>query len=202
MHGSSSDDYCIASRGTKVRKMHTSRRDAFRPINSLPIGNIWPDGKIEIIDSNHNKRSDAKVHADTKFEEKVAVVLSYPNAGPEILDFYTKNSYKGIVIASTALGHVPSKWLPSIRKAIKSGVSVVIASQTIYGRTHPHVYRQLIELDKTGAIFAEDMLLEVAYIKLGWVLGHTTEKQEVKDMMLKNYAGEINSRITPSMFLY
>jgi len=32
MHGTTNDDYCILNRGTKVRKMHTSRRDAFRPM--------------------------------------------------------------------------------------------------------------------------------------------------------------------------
>ncbi|WP_456454094.1 Glu-tRNA(Gln) amidotransferase subunit GatD, partial [Thermococcus sp.] len=33
MHGETGDTYCLAHRGTKARKMHTSRRDAFRSIN-------------------------------------------------------------------------------------------------------------------------------------------------------------------------
>ncbi len=47
MHGTISDDYCLALRGTKVRKMNTSRRDAFRPINELPIAKIFWDSKIQ-----------------------------------------------------------------------------------------------------------------------------------------------------------
>ena len=37
LHGTTNDDYCILIRGTKVRKMHTSRRDAFQAINDEPI---------------------------------------------------------------------------------------------------------------------------------------------------------------------
>ena len=43
---------------------------------------------------------------------------------------------------------------------------------------------------------------ETAYIKLGWVLGHTKDYEKVKEMMLTNYKGEFNQRLTPDMFLY
>ena len=53
MHGSSDDSYCNVIKGTKVRKMHTSRRDAFRPINCDPYAKItYPELKIEKIDLN------------------------------------------------------------------------------------------------------------------------------------------------------
>ncbi|TRM73016.1 Glu-tRNA(Gln) amidotransferase GatDE subunit D, partial [Sulfolobus sp. E5] len=37
MHGESSDTYTLAHRGVKVRKMHSSRRDAFQSINDKPL---------------------------------------------------------------------------------------------------------------------------------------------------------------------
>src|SRR3989344_3404733 len=42
-HASVNDDFCYAMPGTKVRKMHSSRRDAFRPINDVPIAKVKPD---------------------------------------------------------------------------------------------------------------------------------------------------------------
>ena len=45
MHATMNDTYCLINRGTKVRKMHTSRRDAFRPINSLAIARINSEEK-------------------------------------------------------------------------------------------------------------------------------------------------------------
>ena len=40
MHATSSDDKCAFIRGTKIRKMHTSRRDAFRPMNDTLIAYV------------------------------------------------------------------------------------------------------------------------------------------------------------------
>ena len=80
---------------------------------------------------------------------------------------------------------------------------MVVATQALYGRVHPSVYTNLrLLFHGAKAIPAGDLLPEVAYIKLGWVLGHTTELTEVKAMMATNYAGELNPRIEPETFLY
>lgn len=207
MHGSSSDDFCLAHRGTKVRKMHTSRRDAFRSINDLPIAKIWPDGKIEIMNENHKKFEEKKVEADTAFEPKVAIIKFYPGCDPAILDYYADKDYKGIVIEATGLGHVATgesgtseneliknlSWLPHIRSAVARGIVVVITSQTLYGRVHPLVYRNLRLIYEAGVVFGEDMLPETAYIKLGWLLAHEKDPEKVKNLMQTNLVGEISA---------
>ena len=50
-------------------------------------------------------------------------------------------------------------------------------------------------------IFEEDTLPEVAYVKLGWVLGHTNKLEDIRKMMLTNYAGEITERSDVNTFL-
>jgi len=206
LHGTSTDDYCLLIRGTKVRKMHTSRRDAFRPINELPLAKVFPDGNIEVLNKDYRRRGNGAVRVDAGFEEKVALIQVHPHMDPDIIDYFIKKDYKGIVIAATALGHVPTtkrSLLPNIRKAIDKGMIVMIASQTLYGRTHPHVYTNLRKLSiELGCIFAEDMLPETAFIKLGYVLSKARNKDEAKKMMLENMAGEITKRILPESFLY
>ncbi|MDP3765760.1 MAG: Glu-tRNA(Gln) amidotransferase subunit GatD [Nanoarchaeota archaeon] len=208
LHGTSDDNYCILNRGTKVRKMHTSRRDAFRPINELPLARVYENGDIEILNHNYKKINNDKVAVIDKFEPKTALVYVYPGMNPEILDYYRKEKYSGIVIAATALGHVPTinpkySLMKKIKELIDNGVPVVIASQTIYGRVHPYVYTNLRKLSvQLNCIFAEDMLPETAYIKLGWVLPQAKTIEEVKEMMLTNYAGEISERTDESAFLY
>ncbi|MBW2995126.1 Glu-tRNA(Gln) amidotransferase subunit GatD [Candidatus Woesearchaeota archaeon] len=200
LHGTTNDDYCLLIKGTKVRKMHTSRRDAFRPINDLPIAKVYLN-KIEIINKNYNKKSTGSADLDAKFEEKIALINVYPGMDMNILDFH--KGYKGFVIAATALGHVSEQFLDKIKKIIDKKIPVIIASQTLYGRVHPFVYSKLRDLSiKLGCIFVEDMLPETAYVKLGWVLSHTTKPEEVKKMMLDNIAGEFTERSLKDTYLY
>lgn len=202
MHGTTNDDYCLLIRGTKVRKMHTSRRDAFRPINDSPIAKIHFDGKIEITNPNYKKRTEGKTGVYEKFEEKTAIVQVYPGMEGEVIDFYTNKGYKGIVLSATALGHVPKKIYKNIENATKKGVIIVIATQTLYGRVHPLVYSALRMLSmELGCVFAEDMMPEVAYVKLGWALGQTKDSEKIKELMLMNIAGEITTRSLSQNYL-
>jgi glutamyl-tRNA(Gln) amidotransferase subunit D len=210
MHATNEDDYCIATRGAKVRKMHSSRRDSFRPINDSPLAKIFPDGNLIIENTDHNSRESGEVELDNKFEEKVALIHAYPGAKPELLDSLVSKGYKGIIIAGTGFGHVATQpldkknsWLDSIKKATSKGVFVGITTQTLYGTTDPYVYAAGRLMLDSGAIFLKDMLPETAYVKLGWVLGHKEwkTKEEIKEKMLENIAGEISERIDPKAFL-
>jgi glutamyl-tRNA(Gln) amidotransferase subunit D len=197
-HSSTNDDFCYAMPGTKVRKLHSSRRDAFKVVNDEPIAKIYPE-KIEII-SKYNLRNKKKVKVDSKFEEKVALLKFYPGQNPSILDYYAKEGYRGIVIEMMGLGHIATNearnsWITKLKEIQKKGVVVCAAAQTIYGRLNPLVYSPGRELLDTGIIYLEDMLSETAFVKLGWVLGKTTEKEEVRKLMLTNMAGELNKRI-------
>ncbi len=202
-HATTNDNFCFALRGTKVRKMHTSRRDAFRPINVRPIATIW-ENKIEIHDK-YNKRNNKKVKSEAVFEDKVALVKWHPNSDPNILDFYIKNKYKGIIIEATGLGHVSTEgeksWLETIKKAIKDGIIVCFATQCLYGSLNPNVYSALRKLKDAGVVFLKDMLPETAYIKLGYLLGKEKNKNKVKELMLQNLTGEFNLKLSVGDFL-
>ncbi len=194
-HGTTNDDFCYAMPGTKVRKMHTSRRDAFKVINGKPFAKIFPD-RIEII-SGHKKRNSGKAKSDLKFEEKVALIKVYPGQNEKIFDYYLKNKYKGLILETTGLGHVPSKkaWLNKLKEIQEKGIIVCATAQTIYGRLDPLVYSNGRKILETGVIFLEDMLSETALVKLGWILAKTKNREEIKKSMLTNFAHELNERL-------
>ncbi len=207
MHASIMDDYCLFMGGTKVRKMDTQRRDAFRPINDMPLARVYPSGKIEKLKNNMRSRSEGKVELDTKFEPKIAIIKPYPGSDPSVIDYQVSKGVKGFVVEGSGLGHVPTngkgEWISTIKKHVKDGIPFVVTPQTIYGRINPNVYTNLrILYHEAGAIPGEDMLTETAFIKLGWVLGHTKDPKKVREMMLTNYAGEITERTLPETFLY
>jgi len=208
MHGSINDDYGLLLRGTKVRKMHTSRRDAFRPINAVPLAKVNA-AAIDVLAKDYRKADRTKrsmIRSEIRFDEHVVLHYVYPGMDPGVLDYYIRKGARGIVIGATALGHV-NTWtdkslLPQIKKAIKKGIAVFITTQTLYGRVNPFVYTNLRKLSiEAGAVYLEDMLPEVAYVKLGWVLGQAKDAQEAKEMMIKDYRGELCEQLTPEMFL-
>ena len=203
MHGSVSDDYCVAIRGTRARKMHTSRRDAFRPINDTFIMKIDRNGIKEKYD--YAKRKNKKLELNNKFNENVALVKFFPGMKKSFLEYVLKEN-DGIIIEGTGLGHVNVSnteygLLDVIKKGIKENKFIGMTSQTIYGRVHPFVYSNLRYLSRAGVVYLEDMMPETAYVKLGWVMGQTKDIDKVKEMMLTNYAGEIKKRTLSNEFL-
>jgi glutamyl-tRNA(Gln) amidotransferase subunit D len=209
MHNSSSDDTCAFIRGTKVRKMHTSSRNAFRPINDRPIAYVDSNLKIR-FSSAYKKVGNTKkrVEAMTDFEPKVALIKSHPNSDPGILQFYIQKGYKGIIIEVKGLGNIPSSpvtrpafsWLDDIKKAVDRGIVVGVTSQCIYGRVNENVYSKLREISGLGTVYCEDMTPETAYVKLAWLLGNY-KPGEAKEMLAKNMVGEIKERTEPDEFL-
>jgi len=198
-HSGPDDDFCYAISGTKVRKMHSSKRGAFKPINREPFFRVYSD-RIEKISDYFLRDESKKCFVDSKFEEKIALLKFYPGQNPSILDYYLKNGYEGIVLEMLGLGHVATKrarvsWINKLKEVQKKGLIVCGASQTIYGRLNPLVYAPGRELLDTGIIYLEDMLSETAFVKLGYVLAKTKNKDEVKKLMLTNLAGEFNDRI-------
>ena len=71
MHAEEDDSYCYLHRGTKVRKMHTTRRDTFRSINSLPIAKIR-NGKLKLVDKDlkYKKRNENAVQFTRRTRRK------------------------------------------------------------------------------------------------------------------------------------
>lgn len=211
MHGSLRDDYCLLHQGTKVRKMHTSRRDTFRSIDVLPWAKIfYKERRIEWTRKEFPQRDKSrKPIVDTKLNPNVALVWSYPGIKPEMISGLAKN-FDGVVIAGTGMGHVPTtkvdKWtkpiLPAIKSLVSSGIPVVMAPQTIYGRLFMDVYSAGRDLQAAGVIGnGADWTPECALVKLMWVLGHTKKMDRVREMMMANLAGEISVKDDNRAFL-
>ncbi len=202
MHGTMNDSYSYLHRGTKVRKMHTSRRDTFRSINTQPLAQIQ-NGRMEILDKTawYRERSENEVNLQDSLEPDVAFIKSYPGIGPEILDYHVDKGFKGIVVEGTGLGHCPEELIPSLERATDSGIPLVMTSQCLYGRVNMNVYSTGRKLLSAGMIPALDMLPETAYVKLIWTLGQTDKLEEVKKIMQTNLKGEIQEKTSQKYFL-
>lgn len=207
MHESTSDSSCLILPATKTKKLHTSRRDAFKPVNDKAIARVdFGTRKIDFLKDDYARKSDKKLIVRDKFEEKVAVLRTYNGMSHDFFDVLAEKKYKGLVLEGTGIGHAPTNTeenLPnykSLKKLVDSGCVVVLTSQCIFGRIHQDIYTNTRRLKDMGILSGEDMLTDTALIKLAWLLGNY-KKEEVKELMTKNLRGEINERLMEDEFL-
>ena len=201
MHESLSDGWNAVHLGTRVRKMHTSRRDTFQSIGRRPVARVYVEArrgkivekKMEVLDEEWRKRGKVELELDNRLDPNVFLLKVFPGIRKEVFERILLD-HDGVIVEGTGFGHVREELIPIIKEAVESGVFVGITSQTIFGRTHPHVYSTAVRMTEAGAVFLEDMLPETAFAKLAWVLGHTKNLKKVRRMMLTNYAGEITER--------
>jgi glutamyl-tRNA(Gln) amidotransferase subunit D len=192
MHTTTSDDTCSVHRGTRVRKMHSSRRDAFQSIGTDPLGSVaYPSGKVTLND--HAVRRGCRGSAiHDKLEERCGLFQFYPGMSPDLLEAYT--GYKGLVLAGTGLGHISTELIPSLRRLIEGGTFVVMTTQCMHGRVCDRVYDTGRDLLEAGVIEGGDMLPEVALVKMMWVLGSERNPARVGRLMQADLKGECNRR--------
>lgn len=194
MHDTPGDDSFAVHTGSRVRKMHTSRRDAFHSINAAPVAHLDRDGRMEVRIEGPVVTKEKAV-ARTGMERSCVLLQYYPGMDPALFeDIFMKS--KGVVISGSGLGHVNENMIPLIRKACDNGTIVVMTSQCLNGRTNLNVYNTGRDMLAAGAITVLDMLPETAYVKLMWVLANTSSVEEAKRMMQTPLANEMSDRRT------
>ncbi len=190
MHATTSDDYCYIHRGVKVRKCHTSRRDAFKSVNFPPLGRVdYSRREVEWFVEDRFRRGERELRIADRMEEKCVLVKFFPGMKPDILNYYHDEGYRGFVIEGTGLGHVSTDWIDTLKDICEDSV-VVMTSQCIWGRICDRVYDTGRYLLRAGVIEGEDMLPEVALIKLMWLLGNY-DVERARELVRENIAGEI-----------
>ena len=200
MHENLNDKTCLILPATKTRKLHSSRRDAFKVINDKPIARVNYETKAIEFLKKYNKRGSKLIIKD-KFEEKTGLIKITVNMNSK--QFLSYRGYKGLIIEGTGLGHTPldvidneTKEHAKIRNALKQlskNTVLVMTSQALFGRVNLNVYSKGRDLQGLGVISGEDMLPETAFVKLSWLLGNYPK--EVKKLIGKNLRGEINESI-------
>jgi glutamyl-tRNA(Gln) amidotransferase subunit D len=192
MHENESDDTCLVHRGTRTKKMHTSRRDAFRSIGASPVARVdYQERSLRLL-ADCRRRGDCEITVRPKIEPNCALVKFFPGSYPDVLDYYVAHGCKGLVIEGTGLGHVSKDWIPHVQSAT-AVMPVVMTSQCVCGSVCDRVYDTGRDLLKAGVIEGDDMLSETALVKLMWVLGQTSDLDKVRALMKNDVAGEIST---------
>jgi glutamyl-tRNA(Gln) amidotransferase subunit D len=192
MHETASDDRCALHRGTRVRKNHTSRRDAFETVGARPVGAVeWATGEVTFRRPVAD-RGDADLGLAADLERDVHLVKFVPGTDPSALD--RVEGAAGVVLEGTGLGHVHTGWIDRIEALVAEGTTVVMTSQCVEGRVCDRVYDTGRDLLSAGVVEAGDTLPATAYVKLMWALANV---ERVGETMARPVAGELQPRSVP-----
>lgn len=203
MHSSISKESFNILDGINVKKMHSSRRDAFKQINYSPFANIDLEGNISILRNDLQTKNSQDKLSYTKYDDtlKIGFFKAHPNLFHKEIEGL--NIYDGVVIEGTGLGHlavsefdVHTKENPNNLKAIKNLIKttkLVIGVQTVYGETNMDIYSSGRYLKDTGILGNYmNLTTETLFCRMAYCL--SKDKKNFEKVWAENLEGfEIRS---------
>ncbi|NDB32323.1 MAG: Glu-tRNA(Gln) amidotransferase GatDE subunit D, partial [Nitrososphaeria archaeon] len=186
MHNSENDDDTACHLGTRVRKNHTSKRNAFETVGAKPAFIISQDTLIQNFPGPYYKQKDytPKISLDSK----VALIKYHPGYDPKMFEYILDQKYKAIIFEGTGLGHIGKSMYDLVKRAKQENVFLGMTSQCLDGQVNMAVYESGRDLMNFGIVPLSNMISEIALVKAMWALG--TDAKNISNTMLVNVASE------------
>jgi L-asparaginase len=170
------NEQIIAAR--EVTKTHTESTDTFQSRDFGPLGIVDKD---RVIVSRH--LNVVETVETTSIEERVDIVKVYAGSDGRFIDHARADGARGLVIEGLGRGNVTPASLPSIRRALDSGIVVVITTRCPRGRVlDTYAYegggRQLRGM---GVILAGMLPSQKARLKLMLTLGAGWTTEQIRE---------------------
>jgi glutamyl-tRNA(Gln) amidotransferase subunit D len=203
MHHSPNDEVCAILPGTKCRKMHSSRRDAFKPVNAEMVALVDVQGKIQWENKDYFKFPENSLLTLALFKPdlKVGILKAHPNMYAEEIQTY--KHYDGLILEGTGLGHFPiekydnytreHEYIFEELQKLAKQIPLVMSVQTIFGVVNMDIYAPGRRQQEIGILGnGLDLPPESAFIKLAWLISNYPQN-EVRELYTQNLRGEIGS---------
>ncbi len=179
--------------GTRARKTHSKSFEAFSSIN-YPIVGVVQDGRlIQYI----RPESKAPTQFSKVLDSKVALLKLVPGIDCGVLEYLLERS-SALIIESFGVGGLPvyetGSFYETIKRGLDAGKTVVLTTQVENEGSDLSVYHVGSSIKKNLPVLeAYDMTTEAVIAKLMWILGQTTEREEVEDLFYMPVACDILS---------
>lgn len=223
-------EVCIYSnnqlfRGNRTTKVSNMTIGAFDSPNYPTLAHTGFDTSVEVgLVLPYPQR---RFSIFTQLHEEICVLRLVPGFSNHLLEAFVKMEEKqvprALVFALYGTGNAPLRkdsFLKFIHDAIAQGITIVITTQCLYGRTNLKAYATGVELlsmgkflfysallalvelvhvthendhPNIGVIAAMDMTTEACVTKLAYLMGKGLTGRDLKRMMEKNLRGELST---------
>ena len=211
MHASNNDGVCAVYPGIGVRKLHSSRRDAFQTVNCEPLAMISVENgecshELELGYKEDLSKASTRPICQRPTTYETGVRIAQFVAGPwlhsEEIEAIVQTGVQAIIIQGTGLGHLPiddpgkdapenTKVWRALTRCINREIPVIVTNQCIHGPVDMNVYskgRKQIDMGILGhgSVAAPDTVV----VKVHWALSNM---MKVRDAVAANLCGEGNN---------
>lgn len=208
MHDTQSDGIMAVHSGLAVRKMHSSRRDAFQAVNAQPLAKLKLDGSTfsatltpyyEAAREAADERPVSSTSSTYEPGQRLAQFIAGPWLHAEQVEAVVNTGVQGVVFHGTGLGHLPiddpqgdapentSLWR-SLTRCINRELPVLIINQCINGPVDLNVYSKGRKQQAMGLLgHGVSSTPEAMIAKLHWCL---SQNKDIAKAMSENLCGE------------
>ncbi len=181
-------------RGNRTTKYNAENFRAFRSANYPVLAEVGIHIKYNTSYIRYPQEWGKPLKVNKKLDTRVASVKIYPGMTQVVMDSIINTpGIRGLIMETFGSGNAPtSKWFTdTVKRAVSKGLVVLNVTQCQAGSVDMDAYATGVALKNEGVISGYDSTFEAALVKLFFLLGHSSDNEEVKLYLEKNIRGEI-----------
>ncbi len=215
LHAGADDGTVAVLPGCSARKLHSSRRDAFKSVNAGVLAQVqvsreginhtlMPEYEAA-LKSTPQRGSSGVEPTNYDGSIRVAQLISGAHLHGDLITAVADAGYRALVIHGTGLGHLPIENAngdapenealeAAISAAISGGLKIVIANQCINGAVNMNVYSKGRRQQEIGLLgHGGTSTPEAVLVKTHWSL---SQRRDLAADLESNLVGENPDRIS------
>ncbi len=167
--------------GTRARKQRTRSFDAFESMNFPLLAVLHDDRILRYYKEEKPKPEDLKTYR--QLNDRIFVLKLSPAVKADIFELL-KEEYDAIILETFGIGGIPEDEEKSFEKAIfgwvDAGKTIAVTTQVPEEGVDLGIYQVGKKYSEhPGIMQAGDMTTESIAAKMMWILGHTSDREEI-----------------------